>query len=258
MYNPKGFSKGVLLDLPKINAGYDLGALLKKKLHLIYAEVKLKEMVLEKNKQGELNVDQLKVTKEQKNQESKAKSSGQMPMQIDTLRLDIGKIIYKDYSAGAEPIVKAYDINMHKTYKNITSVQQLIALILIESMKETGIKSAKIYGLSLLAGTGGIAIIPAAVATIFTTKDSVQQNLPAGFDKTYAVSYDVLKNMGKVTDENKETGVIAANIDSAQATVKIDKKSFNETSITVSARKFFFPKPEIAKKIIDEISKKLK
>lgn len=253
IYNPEGFSKSILVDLSKINVEYDLGALLKKKLHLANAEVELKEMELEKNKEGELNVDALKVVKQERKQE--ARSSGQMPMQIDMIKLGIGRIVFKDYSAGKEPVVKVYDINIHKSYKNITSAQQLAALILAEPMKAAGIQGAEIYGVAMLAG---VAVLPVAIAARFAGKDSVQQEFAAAFDDVYTVSLTVLKQMGRVTREDKLEGIINADISSAQATLKIKKKSGNKTEVIVSARKYFFPKPEIAGGVLYEISEKFK
>jgi len=98
MYNPKGFSRSILVDLPKINVKYDLGALFKKKLHLINVEINIKEIGLEKNRKGKLNVDELKVAKQGENQESKPESkrktrpAGQMPMQLDLLSLEMGEL----------------------------------------------------------------------------------------------------------------------------------------------------------------------
>ena len=48
---------------------------------------------------------------------------------------------------GKEPLVQVFDVNLKdKTYKDIQSAQQLAALIMVEAMKPTAIKGAKIYG----------------------------------------------------------------------------------------------------------------
>ena len=254
MYNPEGFSKGILVDVPKINVAYDLKALLKKKIHLVNVEIELKEMGLEKNKEGKLNVDELKVAKQQ-GEKQKGGSSGQMPMQIDMFKLGIGKIVSKDYSTAGEPVVKVYDINIKKNYKNITSVQQLAALILVEPMKSAGIQGAKIYGVAMLAG---VAVLPVGIAATFAGRDSVQQDFAASFDNVYNVSLAVLNKMGKVTKEDKSGGIIKADINSAQVALKINKKTNNKTGLIISARKYLFPKPEIANGVLYEISEKLK
>lgn len=253
MYNPKGFSKGILVDLPKIYVVYDLGAVFKHKLHLANAEIELKEIGLEKNKDGKLNVDELKVVKQGEKKE--AKPSKQMPMQIDTLKLGMGKIVIKDYAAGAEPTVKVYDVNLHKSYKNITSAQQLAALILAEPMKSAGIQGAKIYGVAMLAG---VAVLPVAIVGTFVGKDSVSQDFASSIDKVYEVSLRTLKQKGKVTKEDKAAGVIGAVVDSSQVAIKINKKADNKTEVVVSARKYLFPKSEIAGGVLYDIAEKLK
>ena len=253
IYNPKGFSKSLLVDLPKINVTYDLGALFKKKLHLINTEIELKEMGLEKNKEGELNVDALTLVKQGKKQS--AKPSAQMPMQFDTLQLGIGRIVLKDYSSGKTPVVKVYDINIHKSYRNISSAQQLAGLILAEPMKEAGIQGVKIYGVAMLAGA---AVLPVAVATTFAGRDSVEQEFLTNPENVFEASLTVLKGMGKITREDKSSGVIDAEVNSASVAVKITKKEGNKTKIVISARKYLLPKPEIAGGILYEVSEELK
>ena len=253
MYNPEGFSKGILIDLSRINVKYDLGALLKKKLHLLNAEIEIKEMCLEKNKEGKMNVDSLKIAKQGEKKEGKP--AEQMPMQIDVFKLGIGKIILKDFSSGKEPIINAYEINLHKTYKDIGSAQQLAALIMTEPMKAAGIQGAKIYGIAALAGA---AILPVGIAATFAGKDSAQQEFASGFDNVYAVALAVMQKKGKITAEDKSNGIIKAEINSAGVALKINKKSANKTEIVASARKLLLPKPEIAGGVLYEIAEKLK
>lgn len=253
IYNPKGFSKHTLVDLPKISVVYDLRALFKQKLHLSNVEIELKEMGLEKNVKGELNVDALKVVKQGKTQE--AKPAPQMPMQLDIVKLGIGKVVLKDYRAAKEPSVKVYDININKTYKNITSAEQLATLILAEPMKSAGIEGAKIYGVAMLAG---VAVLPVSIAATFIGKDSVQDDFAEKFDRVFEVSLATLKKMGKVTKENRPEGSLSAEVDGAQVYLKITKKSGNKSGVVISARKYLLPKPEIAGGVLYEISEQLK
>ncbi len=235
IYNPKGFSSGILVDLPKINVDYKLGDLFKRKIHLVNAEIELKEMLLEKNKDGKLNVDSLKVVKQASEQKEKPKEKApeQMPLQIDTLKLGMGKIIFKDFS-GKESSINVHDVNIHKTYKNINSINQLALLILSEPMKAAGIKGAQIYGVAMVAG---VAMLPVAVAATFVGKDYVQQEFLANFDKTYETSLVVLKKMGKVTKEDRPGGIIAAEVNSASVTVIRKNKPEEKTEAMMSARK---------------------
>lgn len=259
MYNPAGFSRAVLVDLPLAAVDCDVPALFKGRLHLKKVEVSLKEVGLERNKEGKLNVDALKVA-QQPAQPSKGgaqdkKSSQPLALQIDMLTLEAGKLVMRDYSAGPEPSVKAYDINFKKSYKDITSAQQLTALILVESMKQAGIKGAGIYGAALLSETG---IIPASVITTFAGKDSVEQELKVPLNRAYDAALQALQGMGRIVGEKKDEGVITASVQGADVTVNLKQVSASTTKITVSARKYMLPKTEVANEVLYRIAEQSK
>ena len=253
MYNPRGFSRGILADLPTINVKLDTGALFRRKLHLVNVEVELKELGIEKNREGKLNVDALKVADEGKKE--KAGETKPMPLQIDTLKLGMGRVVSKDYSGGGEPIVNVYAINIQKGYKNITSVQQLAALILAEPMKSAGIRGAKIYGASMLAG---VAVLPLTAALTFAGKDSAQEEFGLPFDRVYDAGLGVLKQKGQVSQDDRPAGVISASLNGADVTLRFVRKSGNSVQVTASARKYLLPKPEIAAGVLYDISERLK
>ena len=247
IYNPSGFPKGILVSCSKINVIYDRAALFKQKLHLVFVEVELDEMGLTKNKEGELNVDSLTVAQT-------SEPSKPMPMRIDLLTLGIGRIVYKDYTAGTEPAVRVHDVNIHKSYKNITSAQQLAVLILAEPAKAAGIKAAKIYGVAMLTG---VAALPVGIAATFLGKDSVQQITDVGFQHVYEVSLEAVKSMGKLTKEDAANGAIKGNIQGAMVAIQLKERTDNKTEITISARKYVFPKPDIAGGVLYSIVNKL-
>lgn len=92
MFNPKGFSNTVLVDLGTINVDYNLPSMLKGKLHLRRIDIDLKELCLEKNAEGKLNADSLKIVEQQKESKGKeSKPAKQVPMQIDLLNLQLGR-----------------------------------------------------------------------------------------------------------------------------------------------------------------------
>jgi len=222
------------------------------KLHLPSAEIELKELGLIKNSKGKFNVNGLKVMKQGEKKE--ANPFEQMPMQIDSLKLGIGKIVSKDYSSGKQPVVYVYDVNIHKDYKHITSAQQLAALIMIGSMKSAGIHTAEIYGVAMAAG---VAVLPVGIAATFAGKDSALQEFASSFEKVYDACLAVLSRKGRVS-EDKAAGVISGEADSAWVIVKISKKTAKTTEVVVSARKYLLPKPEIAGGVLYEIAERLK
>jgi len=243
MYNPGGFPEGMLVSCPKIKVIYDRATLFKQKRHFLLMEIELKEMGLTKNKEGKLNVDSLKIVWQ-------SKSSPPIPMQIDLLTLNIGKIIYKDYTVGTEPSVRVYDVNRHKSYKGIPTAQQLVLLVLAEPMKVVAIKNAQIYGVTMLTG---VAVLPAAVVATFIGKDNVQQIIDASFEHVYEISLQEIKRIGMITKHDAPGGVIKANINGAMVALILRKGEDNKTEITISARKYMLPQLDIAAWVLYQI-----
>jgi len=249
--NPSGFPNGILVSISTIQVKYDRPSLFKKKLHLLKAEIDLKEVGLIKNKEGVLNVDSLAIVKKQ---QIDSKSSASMALQIDLLTLSIGKIVNKDYTQGPEPRVNVHDLNIHKSYKNITSIEQLVILILAEPVKAAGIQGAKIYGTMLLTG---VAILPVAAVFTFTAKDNAQQVVDGSFEHVYAVSEQVIGRMGSITAHDAAKGKVRATIHGASVSLHLEKRPDGKTEITVSARKFMFPQPAVAGGVLYQIAEKL-
>ncbi|MBF0485062.1 MAG: hypothetical protein HQL16_00980 [Candidatus Omnitrophica bacterium] len=244
IYNPLGFPKGILVSCPRVDVIYDQTTLFKEKKHLLVVNIELAEMGLVRNKEGRLNVDSLNVV---------ASNTDPVPIQIDLVTLGIGKIVYKDYRNGTEPDVRVYDVNKHKSYKSIPTAQQLVLLVMAEPMRAAGIKSAQIYGVVMLAG---VAVLPVAVVATFIGKNSVQQSVDVGFEKVYEVSLGVLKRMGKVVEEDPRKGKIQANVNGADVAVQL-KRVGNRTEVMIFARKYMFPKLDIAGGVLYQISEKL-
>lgn len=156
IFNPAGFKDRTMLDMPEIYVAYDLGAIFAGTVHLTEARLALKEFVVVKNEKGVLNLDALKVVKAEKDGKAPAaeKAAGKAPaIQIDTLRLKIGKAIYKDYSAGPEPVVKEYVINLDETYRDIRDPYALVSLIVVKSLMNTSIANMAGFDLKGLQGT---------------------------------------------------------------------------------------------------------
>jgi hypothetical protein len=258
MYNPKGFPKDILVDIPKIGVAWDIGALFAGKIHLRELDLEIKEIGMEKNKDGKLNVDSLKIVEEQKEAMQKGiKPAKQLPMQMDVVDLAMGRVVDKDYSAGGEPVVKVYDINLKKTYKNITSAQQLAALIITEPLKAAGIQGVKTYGAAMLTG---VAALPVAAAFAFTAKDYSQETFRADMDKVYTASLEAIKKSGIVKKEvkAKSNSSIVGVVDGASVVCKLKALADSSIQVTISARKFALPKADIASGVMYKLKEELK
>lgn len=257
MYNPKGFPREILLDIPKVEVEYDLSALLKKRLHLTSAEINLKELVVVKDKEGKLNINSLKFMLKKAEKEAPVKQETQknVPMHIDVLKLNIGRVIHKDFSIGEKPQVVVYDINIDKTYKNITNATQLITLMLTASLESTAIKGAQVYGIEAMAG---IAVLPLGVASILTGKDSAESDFAATPERAYKASLNAMDGVGDIIKADEHAGYIKGQTQGAGVVIRISQKPGKKVNISVSARKYILPKPKIAEGVLYEISQKLK
>ncbi|MFC1709751.1 hypothetical protein ACFL2J_06835 [Candidatus Omnitrophota bacterium] len=265
IYNPKGFPKGVLIDIPEVSVDYSLPAILTGKLYLPLIVLNLREMVVIKNKDGLMNVDALKVAQKKEEpakpapekKEVSKKPSKQMAMQIDVAKLTIGKVVFKDFSqGGAEPSVQVFNVGIEgKEFKDITSAQQFATLIMVEAMGPTAIKGAAIYGAATVLG---VAFLPAGVAAVLIGNDSGSSDFNYDFEKVYNTAIETVKEMGEVIKEDKGNGVVKGKVSGSSITIEITELEPNKTQMKVSARKFMLPKPEVAEGVIYEISQKLK
>jgi uncharacterized protein involved in outer membrane biogenesis len=255
MYNPKGFPKDILADIPRMSVSWDLPALISGKIHLRQLELVIKEIGMVKNKEGKLNVDSLKIAAEKSGEKKNKEPAKQLAMRIDIVNLGMGRVVSRDYSVIGQPVVKVYDINLKKSYKNIASAQQLAALIITEPLKTAGIEGLKVYGVSMLAG---VAALPVMAAFTFTAKDYAQESFNVEAKRAYDTGLQAIQAAGRVMSENRAGGIISAEVNGARVTFRIKKLSEKLTQVNISARKLGFPKPEIASGVMYRLKENLK
>ncbi|MEA3489961.1 MAG: hypothetical protein U9R44_06465 [Candidatus Omnitrophota bacterium] len=158
LHNPRGFKDRLMLDMPEIYVHYDLPAFFRGKIHFKDMKINMKEFIVEKNSRAQLNLDSLKVVSDsgaEKAKPEEGKKGPGMRLQIDTLELKVGKVIYKDYSQGGAPSVNEFDVDINEKYENITDLQSLVSLILMKSLAKTTISKLADFELDRL--TSGIS-----------------------------------------------------------------------------------------------------
>ena len=172
LLNPSNFPDKTMIDIPEIYVNYDLPAIIKGKIHLPEVRFALKEMIVVKNVKGELNLDSLKTL-------LPPKGSAKPPdIKIDLLKLNIGKVIFRDYSRGVEPLVKEFNVNLNETYANIDNPNTLVNLIIVKALMNTSIAALTNFDLKGLQGTVGNALSgakEAASAAAATAQKAAKQ-----------------------------------------------------------------------------------
>jgi len=135
--NPSGFKGETMIKSPEVYIDYDLNSLFKGDIHLGFARINVSEFYVEKDQNGDLNINVL--TKKSENKEKKIYKPREIL--VDSLKLKIDKVIYADYSVGSIPMVKEYDIKLDNTYKDIRGIKPLINLIAYKVMVDSGISA---------------------------------------------------------------------------------------------------------------------
>ena len=156
--NPSGFHDTSLVEIPKIFVGYNLPDILKGNVHLSNIQFDMKQFTVVKNEKGELNLDRLKAL--QGTQKAPAQTTRQkpktpakaIPIQIDMMRLKIGKVVYTDYSGG-QPSTKEFRIDLDQSYENITDLNSVVRLIVLKAMVSSGISNFVNFDIGGLEGT---------------------------------------------------------------------------------------------------------
>lgn len=136
--NPAGFKDPVMVDMPVLLVDLVPGSLLKGGAHLEEVQLDLKELLVVKNADGKLNLDSLKPAGGQKASAGKPAKTAKAPqIQIDNLRLKIGRVVYKDYSKGGEPSVQVFELNLDEPYQNISNINAILPLIVTKALYNT-------------------------------------------------------------------------------------------------------------------------
>ncbi|MFH0984885.1 MAG: AsmA family protein [Candidatus Omnitrophota bacterium] len=234
--NPTGFHDTALVDIPKILVDYNLSDILKGNVHLESIEFDMKQFTVVKNEKGELNLDRLKAlqgtqkapTQPQKQEEPKAPAKP-MPIQIDMMRLKIGKVVFVDYSSG-KPSTKEFRINLDQSYQNITDLNSVVRLIVLKAMMSSGISNLVNFDLGGLEGTltgafsASTQLAAQAAAKSLDTLKTAATNPTAIPGQVGGVLKDTTGAVGSTTKE------VAGGVKTAASSLKNKLKIFGSSN----------------------------
>lgn len=220
LHNPEGFPDRYMVELPEIYVDYDLGAFFRRQVHLEEVRLHLAQFTVEKDRQGRLNLDSLKVIQASKSGPAKPAAASPAPeIAIDRLQLKVGKVVYKDYSGGGEPKVQEFAINLDERYEHITNPQTLAALIVSRTLMNTTV--AKLTGVNLTALQSQVtAQLQQATKLAAEAAKDVQQQATAVAGEAATVSKEAA---GKAVDASKEAAGKA--MDAGKGAVESLKKA---------------------------------
>lgn len=255
LYNPPNFPDQVFIDAPEIAVEADIGELLKGRMHFPLVIFNLKQALIFKNKEGKLNIDSLKIIEEQK-EANKGKPTKLPVFKIDTLKLNIGKVIFEDYTHAPPVVIEGYDVSIKdKTLHNVDGIPKLVAAILVEALKPTAIRSAGLLAAQTLLGVG---FLPAMAIGVVVAQDDVKEDLHYSFSRVYDESLKLVKEIGTLKKADAKEGQIFAKIYGADVVIQVQDKGWSKSSVSIKARKYLLARLEIANGILFQLKQRLK
>ncbi len=252
IYNEEGFPPKVFFKAPEIRVEADPAEVLKGKLHFPLIVFRLDKMIIFKNMQGKLNVDELKIVREKLHDKNKGPAPN---FKIDVLKLNIAQVVVED-DGKDPPLVLAYDLALKdKTLRNLDSANKLVGVILFEALKPTALQSAGMYAATALLGVG---FLPGLAVGVIVAKDDETAELSHAKSDVFHKTLQLFQQLkGQIKNSDEAGGKIAAKVYDSDITVSIQDEGWNRCKITLKARKYFLAKPEIAAGLVYQLKEAL-
>lgn len=221
LFNPKGYEDKIMVDMPEIYVAYDLPAIMKGNIHLPELRINLEEFVIVKNRDGSMNLDAITGLAKAKEGEPKAKPAekAEAPkIQLDSFKLHLGRVIYKDYSK-AKPVTREFNIKLTEEYRNIKDPNALIGLIVMKIMMNTPIAALSNFEMGNLQNTvsdtlassrkiaeGAVTAASATLADVSKGTVSLVKDAPGNLKQTSELLGEASKDLtGEV--QNTVSGI---------------------------------------------------
>ncbi len=161
LQNPKGFPDERMVDIPEVYINYNLLDFFKNNIHVEEVRLNLNEFIVVKNKEGKLNIYEMIPPSEDKPEEPGTPEEPQDPdtpekdgtkreVNVDSLKLKIGTVIYKDFSV-EPPKVTKFDVNIDEEIKDVNT-ESLIKYITGKALMNTTIANLANINLDDLTG----------------------------------------------------------------------------------------------------------
>lgn len=132
--NPDGFPRPDFLVVNQFKAAVAPGSVFADRLVVKEAVFDVAGVTLVKNSAGATNAGLIEARFLGPPQKKPAAASAERPRRflIQTLTVKLGKIVIADYSRGGEPQVRTLNVNLDRTFTNVTDLKQISAPLLAD------------------------------------------------------------------------------------------------------------------------------
>src|SRR6185503_19755461 len=116
LFNPPEFTERLFADVSRVYVDYEFGSLFCARAQITRADLRIREVVIVKNTNGHSNIEQLRGLGMY---EAEGRSVAR-PFQIDTLNLQIGRVVTKEYNRDGSCKESTRVLDMTVTFRNVT------------------------------------------------------------------------------------------------------------------------------------------
>jgi len=252
IYNEEGFPPQVFFRAPEILVDIDLPQAMKGKWHFPLVVFHLDKMIVFKNAQGKLNVNELKIVQEKLHEKNKGPAPN---FKIDVLNLNIEEVVVED-DGKTPPFVQAYNLNLKdKTIRNINGVPKLVGLVMFEALKPTALQSAGLYAATALLGVG---FLPGLAIGVAIANDESVAEIPHASAQVYQQSLQLVSQLGSIKKSDPSAGKILAKVYDCDVSIEVQNQGWGRSKVIIKARKYFLAKPEVAAGLLYQLKEGLK
>ena len=252
VYNPKDFIKKPFIEINEAKCEINVLPILWGKIHIPRLYLDIKAVTLIKNTQRVTNVDSLKLVKQIERDKKKKHKFEPFRMEIDILKLNIEKLIQINHRKNNEPLIKVYEYPIrNKAFRNITSAEQLVVLIIAKAIGKATIRAV---GIKVACAYLGVNSLPVSIAGIMLKKDNTAGEWPIDMGHAYRACLDVIGNIGELKKDKRKKGILKAKIYGARVTIRITEHDEGSVSIRVYARKYCLARRDLAAGVLYQIA----
>lgn len=190
--NPPGLADELLADIPEVYVDYDLPSLFIDTIHIRELRLIVQELHVVQDKDRKFNLGRVAFLA------PKPLGAKSAQLAIDQLVLNIGRLVYKDYTREPTPKVLEYDLALHETFRNVTDPSKLAGQVIVKILARVNISDF----LNLQSVKGkvprGLQQVPAQVPEAAgSVKQGIEEVQGSAASTLNSASDDVKKLLGQ-------------------------------------------------------------
>lgn len=123
-------------------------------------------------------------------------------------------------------------------------------------MKKFLVISVAIFSLLTFYGCAAVLISAGIVGGVAISEDTAKLEADTSYNRAWKIAYNVIKGMGAINFQDKESGKIVANVQDSKIEAKVIPLTPKTVRIEIKARKNMLPNMDLAMIVINRINSK--